>query len=138
MAEDRTDGANVFGWTKAGAEQADGVQILQPLAVADIGLAAGQIFAMAGIDQADLQPRGFEDLEQRDPVNAGGLHGHGLHPTSPEPIAQLEQIVGEGGEGADRFGIGVARHGHLNEPGADIDAGGVRMESGQLRVGFGC
>ena len=138
MAQDRTDGADVFRWTKAGAQQADRVQVLKPLAIADIGFAAGKIFAMTGVDQADLQAGGFEDLEQRDPVNTGRLHRDGLHATLPQPIAQLEQIVGEGAEGAHRFGIGVGGHGHLYLGGADVDAGGVRMECGQLGVGFDC
>ena len=63
MAQDRTHGTNLFRRTKAGAKQADGVEVLKPLTIADVGLAAGKIFAMAGIDQIDLQSGGFEDLK---------------------------------------------------------------------------
>jgi len=54
----------MFGGPKAGAQQTDGVQILQPLAVTDVGFATGEIFAVAGIDQTDFQAGGFEDLEE--------------------------------------------------------------------------
>lgn len=137
VAQQRTHGADMFGWTEAGAQQADGVEILNPLTVAEVGLAAGQVFAMAGVNQKNFESGGFEDLKERNPIDAGGLHGDGLNATSFEPVTQLKQIVGESGKGSNRVGVGVARDGHLNLRGADVDAGSVRMEHGQLGVGFG-
>jgi len=136
MAQEGAHGTDLFGRPKAGAQQADRVQILDPLAVADVGLAAGEIFTVPGIDQTDFQTGGFENLKDRNPINAGGLHGHGLHAALEQPIAQGEQVIGEGGEGADRVGIGVAGDGHLHLRGTDVNPGGMRMERGQLSVSF--
>jgi len=37
------------------------------------------MLGVAGIDQDDLEATLIEDLEERDPVNARGLHGHRAH-----------------------------------------------------------
>ena len=136
MAQEGAHGTNLFGRAEAGAQQADRVEVLDPLAVADVGLAAGEVLAMTRIDQTDLQAGRFEDLKQRNPIDAGGFHGDRLHPTLFQPVAQGVQVVGEGAEGADRAGIGIAGHGCLNLGGSDVDAGGVGAECGQLDVGF--
>jgi hypothetical protein len=80
----------------------------------------------------------FWRLGWLDPINAGRLHGDGAHAGSEQPIARFEQIIGEGAERAYGFRIRVEWHGHLNLRGANVDAGGVRMERGQLSIGFGC
>ena len=136
MAQERADGTNLFGRAEAGAQEADGVEVLEPLAVADVGFAAGEVLAMAGVDQTDLQAGRFEDLKQRNPIDAGGFHGHRLHSALFQPVAQGVQLIGEGAEGADRAGIGVAGHGYLNLGGPNVDAGGVGVECGQLDIGF--
>jgi hypothetical protein len=92
---------------------------------------------VAGIDQANFQSGRFQNLEEWDPVNAGRFHRDGFHVAKFEPVAQGKQIVGKGGEGADRFFVCIERHGHLDGFGADVDAGGVRVEGGHLRIGFG-
>ena len=137
MAQEGAKGANLFGRPEAGAQEADGVEVLDPLAVADVGFAAGEVLAMAGVDQTDFQAGSFEDLKARNPIDAGGFHGHRLHSALFQPVAQGVQVVGEGAEGAYGFGIGVTGHGHLNLSGPDVDAGGVRPECGELGVGFG-
>ena len=126
----------MFGGPKAGAQQTDGVQILKPLAVTDVGFSTGEIFAVAGIDQTDFQAGSFEDLEEGNPIDAGGFHGDGFDATFEQPIAQGVEVVGEGGEGADGFGVGVTGDSHLNGGGSDINPGGVWMEGGELDVGF--
>jgi hypothetical protein len=137
VAQDGAHGADLALGTKAAAQEAHGVEVLQPLAVLHVGLAPREVFAVARVDEHHLKPGGFEDLVERDPVNASGLHGDGGDAALDEPIAQGEQVLGEGGEGADGVGAGAGRHGHINFPGAHVDAGGVGMERGRGRMGGG-
>src|SRR4029077_6861500 len=59
-------------------QQAVAVQPLDPLAVVDIGL--GTTVGTGdgpGVDQEDAKATPFQQFEQGDPVDAGGLHGDG-------------------------------------------------------------
>ena len=67
-------GQHRLGRAERGREQAVGVQPLDPLAVEHVGLGPGPARAeLPGLDQLDLEARGFEQLEQGDPVDAGGF-----------------------------------------------------------------
>ena len=137
VTEERADDANNLRGAKAGVEQTHRVKILEPLTILDVGLATGEIFAMTGIDQADLKAGGVEDLEERNPIDAGGFHGDGSDATGFEPVTQLEQRIGEGLKGTDGLGIGVWRDGDPDFAGADVNAGGVRVEGGENANGSG-
>jgi hypothetical protein len=52
-----------------------------------------------------LELAGFQDLEQRNPVDAGGLHRHCFDPAAVEPVRQPMEIFGECGECWHRFRI---------------------------------
>ena len=68
-------GQHRVGRAERRAEQAVGVQPLDPLAVEPVGLGPGPAVAgLAGLDEEDLEAAGFEQLEQGDPVDAGGFH----------------------------------------------------------------
>jgi hypothetical protein len=112
------------------------MEILEPLAILDVGFAAGEIFAVSGIDQKDFQAGRLEDLEEGDPVNAGGFHGDGGDAGSFEPVAELEQGIGEGLELTNRVGIGTGGNGDPDFASADINTGRVGVESGELDVDF--
>ena len=68
--------ADLVGRAEGGGQEAVAVELLQPLAILDVGFAAGQVLDVAGVDQADLEAVGLQDLADRDPVDAGRLHRH--------------------------------------------------------------
>jgi hypothetical protein len=47
------------------------VELLDPLAIEDVRLAAGDVLDVAGVDEKDLEAALFEDIIDRDPVDAG-------------------------------------------------------------------
>ena len=47
------------------------MQILQPLAVLHVGLAAGKVLDVLGVDQADTDADLFKDFVGRKPVDPG-------------------------------------------------------------------
>ena len=100
MSDDGAHGTDLAGGPEVPPQEAVGVQVLDPLAVLQVGLAAGEVLAAVFIGQADLDACGFKDLEEGDPENAGGLHCHGGDLASPEPVVEGVEVFGEGGEGA--------------------------------------
>ena len=73
---------------KTRPEEADAVQVTDPLAVGDIGLPARHILEMARIDEEHLEAAGLQDLVDRNPVHPGGFHGHTGHATGRQPIGE--------------------------------------------------
>ena len=69
------------------------MQLLQPLAVEHIGLAPWDVSDPAGIDQQHFEAPLHQQLVERNPVDAGGLHRYrldltlmgGLNPTLDGP-----------------------------------------------------
>jgi hypothetical protein len=68
---------DVPGRMEARAQQSARMQALQPLGVVDVTLATRHCFAVASIGEHDGQPVLFQNLIDRYPVHAGGLHRHG-------------------------------------------------------------
>ena len=83
------------------------MQVPQPLAVGNISSPAGNILEIPRIDQAHFQPTGFQDLEQRNPIDTGGLHRYRFDSARLEPVCQPMEIFRECGECSHRFGISV-------------------------------
>src|SRR5690606_33958860 len=128
--------ADLIGGAERGVQQADRVQVLQPLAVGDIGLATGHGLHVAGVDQADLEAAGLEHLEQGDPVNAGRLHGDVADTAGLQPVDQSVQVLGEGSKGADGLLGAIWRDGDKQLGGADVDAGRIGTKDQWLGLGF--
>jgi hypothetical protein len=64
------------------------VELLNPLAVQDVGLLTGDVLELAGIDQVDLEAAFFQQLVDRNPVDAGGFHGHHVYLAGGQPGGQ--------------------------------------------------
>jgi hypothetical protein len=47
------------------------MQLLQPLAIKDVALSAGNILDMTGVDQSDFKTMALKEFKDRNPVNAG-------------------------------------------------------------------
>ena len=137
--------ADLIGGAEGGGQQAVGVELLQPLAILDVGLAAGKVFDVVGVDQADVQSVGFQDLGDRDPVDAGGFHGDRGDAAGDQPAGEGVEVLGEAEEASDRVGITIGGNGHEELLGADVDAGGVGVDQAwsgraifaRLSLGFG-
>ena len=106
--------------------------MLDPLAVEDVGLATGDILDVTGVDEEDLKAALLEDLKDGDPVDAGGLHGHGVDATGQEPIGQSMQGTGIGLEGPDGLGTTVFRHSGIDLSRADVETGGIDLRASSL------
>ena len=80
------------GGTEAGAQQSYAVELLQPLAVHNVALAPAHVVHVAGVDQHHLKAALLEDLVERDPVDPGRFHRHGLDPALRKPVGQLIKL----------------------------------------------
>jgi hypothetical protein len=56
---------------KACAQQTEGVKPLQPLRITDVGLASGDVLGIARIDNEYRKATSVEELNDRDPIDAG-------------------------------------------------------------------
>ncbi len=65
---------------EAGAQETELMQALQPLGIADVGLATRHVLGVARVDQNHLEAWLLQDLEHRNPVDPGRLHGDRLDP----------------------------------------------------------
>src|SRR5579859_360039 len=104
------------------------MQILQPLAIGDVGLSARHILHMLRIDKADLKSSCFENLVHRIPIDTRGLHRYGTNPALFKPIREDVEIPRERWETPHRLWISVSSDGHVQLAGPYIDAGRVRMQ----------
>ena len=128
MAHERTHRTDRGGGPEGGVEQAHAVEVLQPLAILDVTLASRHVLDVAGVDETHLEAAVLEDLEERDPVDPGGLHRHRSDGAGLEPIRQGLEIPGEGPEVADRLRVAFRGHRHVMDGGSKVDAGGIRVQ----------
>jgi hypothetical protein len=104
------------------------MKALQPLRVADIGLASGYVLGIARIDDEYSKATGVEEFEYWDPVDAGRLHNDCLDATFCKPIDQPMQIGCEGPEAADWLRRTICSYGSHVQRRPDIDGGSVRVD----------
>ena len=128
MAQVGAQGRNGGGGPEAAAQQAHAMQLLQPLAVHDIGLSAGDILHVPSVHEHDRKAPSLENLVERNPVHAGGFHGHGGH-ACHQPVRQAMEIRREGLKGTHGRRIPVGGDGNIVCIGAAIDAGGVGVDA---------
>ena len=111
----------------APTQQPKGVQLLEPLAVEDVGLAARDAFDGSGVHQQDLESVCFQNLVERDPVDPGRLHRDRLDAAGLEPRGQRFEIVGEAAELSHcRLGP-TGGHRHPVARATDVDARRIEM-----------
>ena len=63
------------------------------------------------IDQLDIKATLFEHFEQRNPIDPGRLHHHGLNLTLPQPRGQGVEVGGKRPKPLHRLRIPVCGHG---------------------------
>ena len=89
------------------------------------GRAVGAVWQSDGVKK-DFHTSRFQNLEEGNPIDSGGLHRHRLNASALQPIGEPLEIFGEGLETANGFWVVIGRKGHIDLPGANVDAGGVR------------
>ena len=113
------------GRAEGAAQQTEAHQLLQPLTVKHIALAAGDVLDVARVDEKHSEAAPLQQLEHRDPVHARGLHRHGIHVASIQAVGQPFDIACEAPELANGLVIAVRWDGTVVRSTADVDAGGV-------------
>ena len=129
MAQQRAEGEDRGGGPKTAAQQADTVQLAEPLTVLDVAFAPGDVFDVTGVDEQHLQPARFKNVVDRDPVDPGGFHGDGGDLAGDEPVGEAVEVGGEGPEGLDRRGVSIGGDGHIVLGGATVDAGDIDLNT---------
>ena len=114
------------------------MEVLQPLAILDVGFAPRHPFDMPGVDQANFQTPALQDLEKGDPVNSCRFHGHRFDLTPKEPVGQGVQVLGKGGKLPHWANVSFLGHSPIDLGGSNIDASGIGLNKGQtlLLLGF--
>ena len=88
VAEEGTEGTHLGVGAEGGVEEAEGVELADPLAVGEVGLASGDVLDVGSVDQVDLEAAPFQEFEDGNPIDAGGLHRHGVHAAILEPVGE--------------------------------------------------
>ena len=66
----RSQRHNLSFGSKAGPQQSKRMEPLQPLRIADIGLAPRHVLGITRVDKTDSKPPLIEKLENRNPIDA--------------------------------------------------------------------
>jgi len=136
VAEEGAEGNEVGVRAEGVGQEAEGMEGLNPLTVEDISLVASrEATGEVAADEAAMNPVIFEDLEEGDPIDAGGFHGDSLDAVFDEPIGEGVQVGGVDAEGAHDLGLVWAWDTDKDLLGADVGACGVGVDDGQALGG---
>ena len=80
------------------------------------------------IDQLDVKSALFEHFEQRNPVDPGRLHHHGVNLTLPQPRGQGVEIGGKRPKALHRLLIAIMGHRHPMGVGPHINPGSIEIQ----------
>src|SRR5215469_11105636 len=89
---------------------------------------------MACVHQNDPQSRLGQDLEDREPIDSGGLHRHRIDATAFQPGGHALYILGKGGELLHRIYIPVWWHRYVVGLVTDINPGRVGMHDIEIQA----
>jgi hypothetical protein len=93
LAPERTQHAHLLGRAESPAQQAAGHQLLQPLTVEYVGLAARYVLDVACVDQHRGEAARLQQLEQWDPIHACGFLRHGVDAARHQPIGSRQSAI---------------------------------------------
>ena len=85
------------------------------------------MLGIARIDEVNFKTTGVEELEDRNPIDAGRLHDDRLDAAFRKPVHQPMQIRREGAEIAHRLGCPICAHRSRVHGRPDIDRRRIRM-----------
>jgi hypothetical protein len=122
-----------FG-AKAGPQQPERMEPLQPLRIADIGLASRHVLGIARVDKEHSEPSCIEKLKNRNPVDAGRFHDDGLDAAFHKPVDQPMQIGREGAEAAYWLRRAICSDSSHVHRRSDVNGSRVRVDHGQGAV----
>src|SRR3982751_4503959 len=94
-----------------------------------IGSSPGNVFHVPCIGQTRSDSVGFQNVVERNPINAGRFHGYGCDSAGFQPLDHRVQIFSERIEYSHWAFVAVGRHGHKNLPRSNIDAASVRLQT---------
>ena len=119
---------------KRRTQETVGMQPLDPLRIEHVRLGAGAATRkLPRFHQVDLEALRFKELEQRNPVDAGGFQCDRFHAALLQPRGDLLKIGGVGAELPDRVGVAVGGDADHMHVGMDVDSGRVRVDDAEPR-----
>src|ERR1700738_4460914 len=107
------------------------MQVLQPLAVGNIGLAPRNILYVMGVAQKAGESPRLQDLKQWDPVHPRALHRYRLDVARFQPVRRSLQVFREGRETPHRLRISIPRHRDIDFRRPDIYTRSIRVQAKQ-------
>lgn len=104
------------------------MQVLEPLAIRDIGLATWHVLHVLCVNEVNFEAARFQHLVNGNPVNAGRLHRHRANPALHQPVGQRMQIASKGGKAADGLRVSISADSNVQFAGANINASSIWMK----------